>query len=184
MACCHDVWDSADSKPLGSLKLCSAAAHTTGYCWTVLVLEGIASFSLCRATCTVQLSVNGPDYLQISWIYDDGSNTVTDFILFDNDAKTIIGISCCEWISLFALSGFRVALHGCVWAKLTHCWHRYLSENVNIWKGADVSYQSHPSIGQCASLLSALTLSLHFVVSLCSPVLLQLHPNAWWAGAP
>lgn len=38
MACCHDVWDCADSKPLGSVKLRSAAEHTGGYCRGVLIL--------------------------------------------------------------------------------------------------------------------------------------------------
>lgn len=38
-------------------------------------------------------------------------------------------------------------------------------------------HQSHPSIGQCASLLSALTTSLHFILSLCPSALLQLHHN-------
>lgn len=80
-------------------------------------------------------------------------------------------------ICLLCLDFLRYPM-GCVWAKQTVTFDTVIfQKNANIWKRADMPHQSHLSIGQCASLLSALTSSLHFILSLCPSALLQLHHN-------
>lgn len=148
----------------------SCAAHTTGYCWTVLLFQGIASSLLCWATCTALLLLvlticrllRFMTTVRALWPISYRSTTTQTQLLEFPAASGLICLLCLVFVQRSM---------GCVWAKLTRT-HAFdtIFQKMSIFEKELTCPINHALQSVNVHHFGlALTLSLHFVVSLCRP---------------